>query len=65
MTQLMQKSNRLEFFADSGLKAASRAVRSGKCGDGGHYHLTCSKNAKCANSHPIVDIWVSAVSMPL
>ena len=46
LTQVLEKSNRLEFFADSGLKTAPRDVRCGNCSGGGHYHLTCSKECK-------------------
>ena len=52
LAQLMEKSNRLEFFADSGLKATPRAVRCGNCGDGGHYHLTCSEECKMCRFTP-------------
>ena len=52
LTQLMEKNNCLEFFTDSGLKGAPRAVKCGNYGNGGHYHLTCSKECKMCGFTP-------------
>ena len=55
LTQVLQKSSRLEYFADSGMNASPRDVRCGNCGGGGHYHLTCSKKCKICRSTPYCD----------
>ena len=51
LIQVMERSNRLEHFADRGLKTAPRDVRCGNCG-GGHYHLTCSEECKKCRAKP-------------
>ena len=39
--QLLEKSNRLETFADEGVARQLRSVTCGNCGQAGHYHQTC------------------------
>ena len=52
LTQLMQKANCLEYFADKAVTTPTRDVRCSNCSESGLYHLTCAEECKKCGAKP-------------